>query len=95
MTPKPERNQRYREFCDNRGLILEVRAERESYFSISVLLKFGEVMPQETLLKKDALGIGESIIMALAGSGQAVAQSILPAAPIFFLLLAGFAVKRR
>ncbi|RJO62859.1 MAG: NADH-quinone oxidoreductase subunit M [Dehalococcoidia bacterium] len=32
-------------------------------------------------------------MVALANNGYAMAQSVLPAAPIFFLLLAGFAVK--
>jgi NADH-quinone oxidoreductase subunit M len=32
-------------------------------------------------------------IVALAGTGQLMIQSILPAAPIFFLLFAGFAIK--
>jgi len=36
---------------------------------------------------------GSLDMVALAQSGHAMVQSILPAAPIFFLLLAGFAVK--
>ena len=36
---------------------------------------------------------GSLDIVALANNGYAIAQSVLPAAPIFFLLLAGFAVK--
>ena len=36
---------------------------------------------------------GSLDMVALANNGYAMAQSVLPAAPIFFLLLAGFAVK--
>ena len=36
-----------------------------------MLLNLGEVMPQDTLLKKDSLGIGESIIMGVAGTAPA------------------------
>ncbi len=36
---------------------------------------------------------GSLDMVAIAGSGAAIAQTLLPAVPIFFLLLAGFAVK--
>lgn len=36
---------------------------------------------------------GSLDMVTIAGSGAATAQALLPAAPIFFLLLAGFAVK--